>query len=149
MLHRHAFESPHQLSGILSYQFLRTGRSGAIQSSHSPTASLQKRTTSFISFTIGLRAASFCKGRHEAVLNTYNPDLPECHLRYAYHLLDYRDYERALVQGGEIAKRIRTNTSEAMWLEPSENGKQGILKKAILSVHTLIVTRIHVIHGRW
>ena len=45
------------------------------------------------------------------------PDLPEVHLTYAYHLYDaYRDYKRARVQLA-IALRGLPNNSDAMSLE--------------------------------
>jgi TolB-like protein/Tfp pilus assembly protein PilF len=67
------------------------------------------------------------------------PDLPEVHLAYAYHLYAYRDYERALVQV-EIAKRSRTNNPEAMWLGAFIERQQGNLEKAIQELNNLIAS---------
>jgi TolB-like protein len=59
------------------------------------------------------------------------PDLPEVHLTYAYHLYDaYRDYKRARVQLA-IALRGLPNNSDAMSLEASMDRREGNLEKAI------------------
>ena len=59
------------------------------------------------------------------------PDLPEVHLTYAYHLYDaYRDYKRARVQLA-IAMRGLPNNSEAMSLEASMDRREGNLERAI------------------
>jgi TolB-like protein/Tfp pilus assembly protein PilF len=58
------------------------------------------------------------------------PDLPEVHLTYAYHLYDaYRDYERARVQLA-IARRGLPNSSKAMALEAYMDRREGKLEKA-------------------
>lgn len=59
------------------------------------------------------------------------PDLPEVHLAYAFHLYrGYRDYERAEVQLA-IARRGLPNDTEAMSLEASMDRRQGRFEKAI------------------
>ena len=59
------------------------------------------------------------------------PDLPEVHLAYAFHLFrGYRDYERARVQLA-IARRGLPNDAEAMSLEASMDRRQGQFGKAI------------------
>ena len=67
------------------------------------------------------------------------PDLPEVHLAYAYHLYAYRDYERARVQV-EIAKRSLTNNPEAILLEAFIERQQGNLEKAIQGLNKLIAS---------
>jgi TolB-like protein len=59
------------------------------------------------------------------------PDLPEVHLAYAYHLYRvYRDYERARVQLA-IARRGLPNDAEAIALEAYMDRQQGQFEKAI------------------
>jgi TolB-like protein len=59
------------------------------------------------------------------------PDLPEVHLTYAYHLYDaHRDYERARVQLA-IARRGLPNNAEAITLEAYMDRREGKLQKAI------------------
>jgi TolB-like protein/Tfp pilus assembly protein PilF len=59
------------------------------------------------------------------------PEMPEVHLTYAYHLYNaYRDFERARVQLA-IAKRGLPNNAEAMALEAYMDRRQGSLEKAI------------------
>jgi tetratricopeptide (TPR) repeat protein len=66
------------------------------------------------------------------------PDLPEVHLTYAYHLYDaYRDYERAEVQLA-IARRGLPNNSEAMALEAYMDRRAGKLEKAIQELNQAI-----------
>jgi TolB-like protein len=59
------------------------------------------------------------------------PDLPEVHLTFAYHLYDlYRDYERSRVQLA-IAQRGLPHSPEAMLLEASMDRRQGDLQRAV------------------
>jgi TolB-like protein/Tfp pilus assembly protein PilF len=59
------------------------------------------------------------------------PDLPEVHLAFAFHLYDvYRDYERARVQLA-IAKRSLPNSAEAALLEGSMDRRQGNWEKVV------------------
>jgi TolB-like protein/Tfp pilus assembly protein PilF len=59
------------------------------------------------------------------------PDMPEVHLTFAYHLYDiYRDYERSRVQLA-IARRGLPHNPEALSLEASMDRRQGRLEKAI------------------
>jgi serine/threonine protein kinase/cytochrome c-type biogenesis protein CcmH/NrfG len=59
------------------------------------------------------------------------PDLPEAHLAYAYHLeVGYRDFERAQVQLA-IARREMPNNTEAMMLEAYIERRRGNVEKAI------------------
>jgi TolB-like protein/Tfp pilus assembly protein PilF len=59
------------------------------------------------------------------------PEMPEVHLTYAYHLYNaYRDYERARVQLA-IARRDLPNNSAAMALEAYMDRRQGKLDKAV------------------
>jgi TolB-like protein/Tfp pilus assembly protein PilF len=59
------------------------------------------------------------------------PDLPEVHLAYAYHLyLGYYDYERARTQLA-IARRRLPNDSGAIELEARMDRRQGQFEKAI------------------
>jgi TolB-like protein/Flp pilus assembly protein TadD len=58
------------------------------------------------------------------------PDLPEVHLAYAYHLYrGYRDYERARTELA-IARRGLPNDSEAIGLEALIDRRQGQFEKA-------------------
>ena len=64
-----------------------------------------------------------CGGKQRAGLQ---PDLPEVHLAYSYHLYRvYRDYERARVQLA-IAKRGLPNAAEAIALEAYMDRRQGL-----------------------
>jgi TolB-like protein/Flp pilus assembly protein TadD len=66
------------------------------------------------------------------------PDLPEVHLAYGYHLyLTYRDYKRARVQLA-IARRGLPNNSEAMALEAYIDRRQGNFKEAIQELNEAI-----------
>lgn len=66
------------------------------------------------------------------------PDLPEVHLTYAYHLYDaYRDYERARVQLA-IARRSLPNNAEATALEAYMDRRQGNLKNAVRELNEAI-----------
>ncbi len=66
------------------------------------------------------------------------PDLPEVHLAYAYHLYDaYWDYERARAQLA-IAKRSLVNNPEAILLEAVMDRRQGNLDKAIEQLNELV-----------
>ena len=66
------------------------------------------------------------------------PDLPEVHLTYAYHLYDaHRDYERARVQLA-IARRGLPNSAEAMALEAYMDRREGKLEKAIEKLNQAI-----------
>ncbi len=59
------------------------------------------------------------------------PDLPEVHLAYAYHLYyGYYDYERARTKLA-IARRHLPNDSEAIELEARMDRRQGQFEKAI------------------
>jgi hypothetical protein len=59
------------------------------------------------------------------------PDLPEAHLTYAYHLyFCYRDYERARVQLA-IAKPGLPNNSDAIELPAFIDRRQGHFEKAV------------------
>ena len=59
------------------------------------------------------------------------PNLPEVHLAYAFHLYQgHRDYQRARVQLA-IARRGLPNDTEAMSLEASMDRRQGQFEKAI------------------
>ncbi len=59
------------------------------------------------------------------------PELPEVHLRHAYHLyMGYRDYERARVQLA-IAKRGMPNNSELMVVAALMHRRQGNFEEAI------------------
>jgi TolB-like protein/Flp pilus assembly protein TadD len=59
------------------------------------------------------------------------PDLPDVHLDYAYHLyFCYRDYERALVQLA-IAKPGLPNNSDAVELPAFIHRRQGNFEKAV------------------
>ena len=59
------------------------------------------------------------------------PDLPEVHLAYAFHLYcGYHDYERARTQLA-IARRGLPNDSEAIGLEALMDRRQGQFEKAI------------------
>ena len=66
------------------------------------------------------------------------PDLPEVHLTYAYHLYDaHRDYERARVQLA-IARRGLPNNAEAITLEAYMDRREGKLQKAIEELNQAI-----------
>jgi TolB-like protein/Tfp pilus assembly protein PilF len=66
------------------------------------------------------------------------PDLPEVHLTYAYHLYDaYRDYERARIQLA-IARRGLPNNSKALALEAYMDRREGKLEKAIQELNQAI-----------
>ena len=66
------------------------------------------------------------------------PDLPEVHLTYAYHLYDaYRDYERARIQLA-IARRGLPNNSKAVALEAYMDRREGQLEKAIQELNQAI-----------
>ncbi|MGA8477171.1 MAG: protein kinase [Chthoniobacterales bacterium] len=59
------------------------------------------------------------------------PDLPEAHLAYAYHLeVGYRDFERAQVQLAIVRREIPNNT-EAMMLEAHIEKRRGNVEKSI------------------
>jgi cytochrome c-type biogenesis protein CcmH/NrfG len=70
----------------------------------------------------------------DAALNSalrLQPDLPEVHLAYAYHLYGvYRDYERARVQLA-LARRGLPNDSTAIALAAYMDRRQGNFEKAI------------------
>ena len=67
------------------------------------------------------------------------PDLPEVHLAYAFHLYrGYRDYERARVQLA-IARRGLPNDTKAMSLEASMDRRQGRFEKAIQAFKDAVV----------
>ena len=66
------------------------------------------------------------------------PDLPEVHLAYGFHLYRcYREYERARVQIA-IAKRGMPNNSEAMAVAAYMDRRQGNFEKAIQELHQAI-----------
>ena len=66
------------------------------------------------------------------------PDLPEVHLTYAYHLYDaHRNYERARVQLA-IARRGLPNNAEAITLEAYMDRREGKLQKAIEELNQAI-----------
>jgi TolB-like protein/Flp pilus assembly protein TadD len=66
------------------------------------------------------------------------PDLPEVHLTYAYHLYDaHRDYERARVQLA-IARRGLPNNARAITLEAYMDRREGKLQKAIEELNQAI-----------
>jgi TolB-like protein/Flp pilus assembly protein TadD len=66
------------------------------------------------------------------------PDLPEVHLTYAYHLYDaYRDYERARTQLA-IARRGLPNNSKALALEAYMDRREGKLDKATQELNQAI-----------
>ena len=66
------------------------------------------------------------------------PDLPEVHLTYAYHLYDaHRDYERARAQLA-IARRGLPNNAEAITLEAYMDRREGKLQKAIEELNQAI-----------
>jgi TolB-like protein/Flp pilus assembly protein TadD len=66
------------------------------------------------------------------------PDLPEVHLTYAYHLYDgYRDYERARIQLA-IARRGLPNNSKELALEAYMDRREGKLEKAIQELNQAI-----------
>ena len=75
-----------------------------------------------------------------AVANAFRlqPELPEAHLAYAYHLyVGYRDYERARVQL-VIAKRGLPNDTEALFFEALMDRRQGDYEKAIQELYAVI-----------
>jgi TolB-like protein/Flp pilus assembly protein TadD len=66
------------------------------------------------------------------------PDLPEVHLTYAFHLYDaHRDYERAKVQLA-IAQRGLPNSAAAMALEAYMARREGHLERAIEKLNQAI-----------
>jgi serine/threonine protein kinase/predicted Zn-dependent protease len=66
------------------------------------------------------------------------PDMPEVHLAYAYHLYrGYHDYERARTQLA-IARRGLPNDSEAIALEAIMDRRQGNFDKAIQELNDAI-----------
>jgi TolB-like protein/Flp pilus assembly protein TadD len=66
------------------------------------------------------------------------PDLPEVHLTYAYHLYDaYRDYEHAREQLA-IARRGLPNNSKVMALEAYMDRREGKLEKATQELNQAI-----------
>jgi serine/threonine protein kinase/Flp pilus assembly protein TadD len=70
---------------------------------------------------------------NEAINNALRlePNLPEAHLAYAFHLYETRrDYERARVQLA-IAKRSMSNSAEASLLEAYIDRREGNFEKAI------------------
>jgi serine/threonine protein kinase/Tfp pilus assembly protein PilF len=85
------------------------------------------------------------------------PEDPEIHLRYAYHLyMCYRDYESARTHLG-VAKRGMPNNPEVIWVAALMDRRQGHFEKAIQKfgeaitvdprnpmielVNTLVITR--------
>jgi serine/threonine protein kinase/tetratricopeptide (TPR) repeat protein len=106
-------------------------------------------------FTLAYCAAAFA---HDELYNSYDPtptrrslgdaainnalrlqpDLPEVHLRYAYHLYRcYRDYERARVHLA-IARHGMPNNSEAMTIAAYMDRRQGNFQKAIQELNEAI-----------
>jgi tetratricopeptide (TPR) repeat protein len=82
----------------------------------------------------------------EAAVNSalgLQPDLPEVHRVYAYHLYrGYHDYERARVQLG-IARRGLPNDAEAIALEALMDRRQGQFAKAIQEFNEAITRDPH------
>ena len=82
----------------------------------------------------GLDMSQMRRALGDAAINralVLRPDLPEVHVRYAYHLyMGYRDYERARVQLA-IATRGMPNNSEAMMVAAYMDRRQGNFDKAI------------------
>ena len=71
------------------------------------------------------------------------PDLPEVHLAYAYHLYrGYHDYERARIQLA-IARRGLPNASEAIGLEALIDRRQGLFEKALQEFRDAIARDPH------
>jgi len=71
------------------------------------------------------------------------PDLPEVHLAYAYHLYrGYHDYERARTQLA-IARRRLPSDSKAIWLEALVDRRQGQFEKAIQEFSDAIMRDPH------
>ncbi len=71
------------------------------------------------------------------------PDLPEVHLAYAYHLYRrYHDYERARSQLA-IARRGLPSDSEAIGLEALMDRRQGQFEKAIREFNDAIMRDPH------
>jgi tetratricopeptide (TPR) repeat protein len=71
------------------------------------------------------------------------PDMPEVHLAYAYHLYrGYHDYERARTQLA-IARRGLPNDSEAIALEGFMDRRQGNFDKAIQELNEAITRDPH------
>jgi serine/threonine protein kinase len=106
-------------------------------------------------FTLAYCAAAFA---HDELYNYYDPiptrrslgdaainnalrlqpDLPQVHLRYAYHLYRcYRDYEQARVHLA-IARRGMPNDSEAMAIAAYMDRRQGNVQKAIQELNKAI-----------
>jgi serine/threonine protein kinase/tetratricopeptide (TPR) repeat protein len=106
-------------------------------------------------FTLAYCAAAFA---HDELYNSYDPtptrrslgdaainnalrlqpDLPQVHLRYAYHLYRcYRDYERARVHLA-IARKGMPNDSAAMAIAAYMDRRQGNFQKAIQELHEAI-----------
>jgi TolB-like protein len=106
-------------------------------------------------FTLAYCAAAFA---HDELYNSYDPtptrrslgdaainnalrlqpDLPQVHLRYAYHLYRcYRDYERARVHLA-IARHSMPNNSEAMAIAAYMDRRQGDFQKAIQELNEAI-----------
>lgn len=74
---------------------------------------------------------------------TSQPDLPEVHLQYAYHLYRvYHDYERARVQLA-IARRGLPNDAGAIALEAYMDRRQGMWDKAIQEFNDAITRDPH------
>jgi TolB-like protein/Tfp pilus assembly protein PilF len=70
------------------------------------------------------------------------PDLPEVHLAYAYHLYRGQDYERARVQLA-IARRGLPNDARAIWYEALIDRRQGRFEKAIQEFSDAIIRDPH------